>query len=157
MANETLLVIYSYHHKNTEKIAQAISEVLGAQIRTPQQISSEDISNYGLIGFGSGIYGGKHHKLLLDFADKLPKVTDRNAFLFSTFGAPGIVVNKKFISNNHKELRKKLQAKGYKVIGEFGCAGFNTNSFTKLFGGINKGRPDAEDLRKAEEFARGLG
>jgi hypothetical protein len=26
-------------------------------------------------------------------------------------------------------------------------------SFLKLFGGINKGRPNAEDLKHAEEFA----
>jgi flavodoxin len=34
--------------------------------------------------------------------------------------------------------------------------GFNTNSFLKLFGGINKGRPNAEDLKRAEEFAQKL-
>jgi hypothetical protein len=42
------------------------------------------------------------------------------------------------------------------IIGEFSCAGFNTNSFLKFLGGLNKGRPDAEDLRYAEEFARNL-
>jgi flavodoxin len=42
---------------------------------------------------------------------------------------------------------------GYDVVGEFGCAGFNTNSFLKLFGGINKGRPDDRDLTQAAEFA----
>jgi hypothetical protein len=34
--------------------------------------------------------------------------------------------------------------------------GHNTNSFLKVFGGINKGRPNAEDLRHAEEFAQNL-
>jgi hypothetical protein len=42
------------------------------------------------------------------------------------------------------------------IIDEFICAGFNTNSFLKLFGGINKGRPNVEDLRRAEEFALNL-
>jgi hypothetical protein len=42
------------------------------------------------------------------------------------------------------------------VIGEFGCAGWNTNSFLRFFGGLNKGRPNAEDLRNAEEFARSV-
>jgi len=36
------------------------------------------------------------------------------------------------------------------------CAGFNTNSFLKLLGGVNKGKPDAGDLNRAEEFARNL-
>jgi len=39
---------------------------------------------------------------------------------------------------------------------EFGCRGFNTNSFLRFFGGLNKGRPNAEDLRNAEEFARNV-
>ncbi len=55
-----------------------------------------------------------------------------------------------------RRLRKKLQSKGYMIVDEFSCAGFNTNSFLKLFGGINKGRPNAEDLKHAEEFAQNL-
>jgi len=42
------------------------------------------------------------------------------------------------------------------IIDEFNCAGFNTNSFLKLFGGINKGKPNTEDLKQAEEFAQNL-
>jgi hypothetical protein len=30
------------------------------------------------------------------------------------------------------------------------------NSFLKLLGGLNKGRPNAEDLKHAEEFAQNL-
>jgi flavodoxin len=53
-------------------------------------------------------------------------------------------------------LREKLDSKGYTIIDEFGCRGFNTNSFLKFFGGLNKGRPNAEDLKNAEEFARNV-
>ena len=35
-------------------------------------------------------------------------------------------------------------------------AGFNTNKFLKYFDGINKGRPNREDLKHAEEFASKL-
>jgi hypothetical protein len=42
------------------------------------------------------------------------------------------------------------------IVDEFGCAGLNTNSFLKLFGGMNKGGPNAEDLKHAEEFAQNL-
>jgi flavodoxin len=156
MGNKSLVLLCSYHHKNTEKVAKIIAEILDAQIKMPQETSPEEISNYGLIGFGSGIYSSRHHELLLDFADKLPHVTNKNVFIFSTYGAPGFVVNKDFVSKNHLQLREKLLAKGYTVIGEFGCAGFNTNSFLKSFGGINRGRPDSEDLMKAEAFARKL-
>ena len=60
------------------------------------------------------------------------------------------------MEKNHRLLRENLQAKGYAVIGEFTCPGFNTNLFLKHLGGLNKGRPNEEDLERAEEFARGL-
>ncbi len=156
---KTLLVLYSYHHKNTEKIANIFSKVLNAQIKTPEQIKPEKLKTYSLIGFGSGIYSAKHHKKILDLADKLPQVKNQKAFIFSTCGAPMTFMKldmeefTKYITKNHSSLREKLKAKGYKIIDEFSCAGLNTNSINKLFGGINKGRPNAEDLKHAEEFA----
>ncbi|MFX1572859.1 MAG: hypothetical protein ACFFB0_08920 [Promethearchaeota archaeon] len=42
------------------------------------------------------------------------------------------------------------------IIDEFQCKDFNTNSFMKYFGGMNKGRPNVEDLKYAEEFAQKL-
>lgn len=156
MLPKSLLLLCSYHHRNTEKIAKVIAEVLDAQIKTPLQTSPEEVHDYSLIGFGSGIYSSRHHKLLLDFVDQLPKVENKNAFIFSTYGAPKFIANKEFILKNHLLLREKLLSKGYKVIGEFGCAGFNTNSFLKRFGGINRGKPDTEDLKRAKEFARNL-
>ncbi|MDD1657674.1 MAG: flavodoxin family protein [Methanomicrobiales archaeon] len=157
---KSLLVVFSYHHKNTEKIAHVFAEVLGAQTKTPPQIHPEELQEYSLIGFGSGIYGAKHHTSLLDLADKLPHVNGRKAFIFSTCGAPVVVFDgerfRELVVKNHSMLREKLQSKGYSIIDEFGCAGFNTNSFLRLFGGLNKGRPDAEDLRHAEEFAQNL-
>jgi len=148
----SLLVLYSYHHKNTEKIAKVFAKILDAQIKSPQQISPEELQEYILIGFGSGIYGEKHHKLLLDFADKLPQVTNRKAFIFSTSAMQG----KAKVAKDHSTLREKLQTKGYMIVDEFSCKGFNTNSFMKYFGGMNKGRPNAEDLKHAEEFAQNL-
>jgi flavodoxin len=147
---KSLLVLLSYHHNNTEKIANVFAKVLDAQIKTPQQIIPDKLQEYGLIGFGSGIYGAEHHKLLLDLADKLPQVTNRRAFIFSTSA------NLEPLSKNHRSLREKLQSKGYTIVDEFTCAGFNTNSFMKYFGGMNKGRPNAEDLKNAEEFAQNL-
>ncbi len=149
---KSLLVLFSYHHNNTEKITNVFAKVLDAQIKTPQQINPEELQAYDLIGFGSGIYGGKHHELLLDLADNLPQVTNRNAFIFSTSAMTG----KAKVAKDHSLLREKLQSKGYMIVDEFSCKGFNTNSFMKYFGGMNKGRPNAEDLKHAEEFAQNL-
>jgi flavodoxin len=157
---KTLLICYSYHHNNTQKIAETIARVLQAQVKTTQQTSAEEIPNYDLVGFGSGIDSGKNYKELLDFADKLPQVMDKKAFVFSTSGMPvGISGQQRveeYTRKCHTTLKETLQSKGYTIVGEFGCAGFNTNKFLKYFGGINKGRPNAEDLKRAEEFASKL-
>jgi hypothetical protein len=42
------------------------------------------------------------------------------------------------------------------IVDEFNCGGFNTNSFLKLIGGMNKGRPNVDDLKHAEECAQNL-
>ena len=150
---KTLVIVFSYHHKNTEKIANVVANVLGAEVKTPQQVKPEEIAEYDLVGFGSGIYGATFDGSILELADRLPKANNKKAFLFSTYGAPAAFADRDFVKNNHSQIRKKLQEKGYIVIGEFGCAGWSTNSFLKYFGGLNKGMPDAEDLKNSEEFA----
>jgi flavodoxin len=151
VSGRALLVLFSYHHRTTEKIANVFARVLEAQVKTPQQVNPEELQEYALIGFGSGIYGAKHHKLLLDLADKLPH-SPQKAFIFST----SAVMGKAKVAEDHSTLREKLQSKGYTIVDEFSCKGFNTNSFLKYFGGMNKGRPNPEDLKHAEEFAQKL-
>lgn len=157
---KSLIVVYSYHHNNTQKIAEVMAKVLNAEVRTPQQTNPEELQQYGLVGFGSGIDTGKNYRELLDFADRLPQVVDKKAFLFSTSGMPigisGQQQLEEYTRKCHVTLKEKLQSKGYKVVDEFGCAGFNTNKFLKWFGGINKGRPNEEDLKNAEAFAEKL-
>ena len=149
---KSLLVLYSYHHNNTEKIAKAFARVLDAEIKNLKQVKPEELQDYDLVGFGSGIYGAKHHKLLLDLADKLPRVTNKSAFIFST----SAIMGKEKVAEDHSLLREKLQSKGYNILDEFACKGYNTNSFLKYLGGMNKGRPNAEDLKHAKEFAQNL-
>ena len=117
---KSLLVLFSYHHNNTEKIANVFAEVLDAQIKTPQQINPEELQEYNLIGFGSGIYGAKHHELLLDLADKLLQVTNRKAFIFST----SAIMGEAKVAKDHSPLREKLQSKGYTIVDDFACKGY---------------------------------
>ena len=149
---ETLIIYISVHHANTEKIAKVMANTLDATLLEVKQANASMLEQYDLIGFGSGIYFGKHHESLLDFVDKLPVLRNKKAFVFSTSGLGKIW----FIHNFDKPLREKLQRKGFDIIGEFSCRGLDTYRATKLVGGINKGRPNAEDLRQAEDFASGL-
>ncbi len=150
--DKSLLILFSYHHKNTEKIAKVMAKVLDAEIKMPDQINPEEIQDYSLVGFGSGIYSAKNHESLLELVDELPKIDNKNAFIFSTAGMTG----KSKTTKDHSTLKDKLESKGYKIVDEFQCKGFNTNSFLRLFGGMNKGRPNAEDLKNAEKFANNL-
>jgi len=151
-AGKCLIIVYSYHHKNTAKIANVFAAIFHAQVKTPEQVALEELREYDFIGFGSGIDSGKHYKQLLDLADRLPEVDKKSCFIFST----SAIMGKTKVDKDHSLLRQKLQSKGYIVEGEFSCKGFNTNSFLKYFGGMNRGRPNSEDLKNAEEFALSL-
>jgi flavodoxin len=148
----TLIVLHSYHHHNTAKVADVIAGVLGAQILAAQEADSEALGGYDLIGFGSGIDSGKHYEELLEMAERLPENINKKSFIFST----SAIVNADKMSEDHSCLRIRLVSKGYSVLGEFSCKGFNTNAFLKYFGGMNRGRPNDEDLRRAGEFAQSL-
>ncbi|MEM4500245.1 MAG: flavodoxin family protein [Candidatus Woesearchaeota archaeon] len=148
---KALIVYLSFHHKNTEKIAKVFSKVLNAQIIDLlkfRDVSKLNIFDYDLIGFGSGIYFGKHHRKLLEFVDSLP-INKMKVFIFSTCG-----INFKLF--NHYAIRKKLKQKHFEILGEFSCKGYDTYGFLKLIGGINKNHPNEEDIRRAEEFAKKL-
>jgi flavodoxin len=147
---KSFIVCFSYHHKNTDKIASVLAKTLDAEVKMPGEVSPQGFSEYDLVGFGSGISFGKHYKVLLDFADKLPHVTKKKAFIFSTSGQTGKT------SKFHQKLRDALQSKGFEIVGEFNCAGFDTYGVLKIVGGIQKEHPNEDDLKRAEIFAKGL-
>ncbi|MGA8849230.1 MAG: flavodoxin family protein [Dehalococcoidia bacterium] len=149
---KALIIYISVHHDNTEKVAKVMANTLDAALLEMKQASASMLEQYDLIGFGSGIYFGKHHENLLDFVDKLPMLRNKKAFIFSTSGLRKI----RFIHDFDKPLKEKLRQKGFDIIGEFSCRGLDTYRATKLVGGINRGRPNAKDLKQAEDFARSL-
>ncbi|MFX0068935.1 MAG: flavodoxin family protein [Promethearchaeota archaeon] len=152
MSQKSLIVYKSVFHGNTEKVAKAIAGVLNAKLVEPHEIGIDRLLEYDLIGLGSGIYNIKHHKDVLDFVDELPKMEGKKAFIFSTSGLRSIRIFHSF----NKHLEKRLLEKGFDIIGEFSCRGFDNNGLLRLIGGINKGRPNENDLKKAREFARNL-
>lgn len=77
-----LIICKSTHHGNTAKIAEKIAAVLKAEIKNPENIDPTQIPKYDLIGFGSGIYNGKHHPSLFDLVSKLELTKPQKAFIF---------------------------------------------------------------------------
>jgi len=152
MAKKCLIIVYSYHHNNTKKVAQKMSEVLNADVITPVEVQSYDLSEYDLIGFGAGIDSGKHYKPLIDCVQTMNLQKEQKAFIFSTSGVQG----QKKVYKDHTALRDILLNKKATILGEFSCKGFNTNLFLKYFGGMNKEHPTSEDLQNAQLFSENL-
>lgn len=149
---DCLIVYKSVHHGNTEKVAKAMADILDADLIAPEEIDSEIVENYDLIGFGSGIYHSKHHGSILGFVEEISPVRNKKAFIFSTSGMRRIPIFHDF----NKALLKRLNSVGFKVIDNFSCRGYDTNGVLEYIGGINEGKPDQEDLENARGFARSL-
>lgn len=145
---KTIIVYKSIHLGSTKKIAEAMEKILGADIMEPGDFDVDEIMVYDMIGFGSGIYDDGFHSSILSLIDKIPDFRAKRVFLFST---AGVIYDK-----SHREIRNKLREKNAVIVDEFYCRGFNKNSFLKYIGGMNKGRPNQEDIKNAEQFAYNL-
>lgn len=150
-----LILCKSEHHGNTAHVAREMAGVLGAGtlIAAPEEVPSTTLREYRLVGFGSGVYYGRMHQALIDWLHGLPDAPEpiMAAFVFSTSGLP-------FLEKVwHWPLKKLLARKGFEVVGEFSCRGFDTWGPLWLTGGLNRAHPDERDLDRAREFARRLG
>lgn len=146
---KTVIICKSVHHGNTLQVARAIADVLHAEIVVPEEFPYTSLGDADLVGLGSGIYYGGMHAALREWVRGLPAAAadGRRAFLFSTAGLP-------FLWRTwHRRLRDDLERKGFDVVGEFHCRGFDSWGPLWLAGGINRRHPDAWDLRRATEFA----
>jgi flavodoxin len=152
-AGGVLIILASSPGHGTSAIGEAIADRLGAAVASPEGIDPEELGKYSLVGFGSGIFDQAHHLSLLAFAERLPFSADRKVFIFSTSGVSRRFALDHGIDDPHDALRSRLRARGCAVVGEFNCVGFNDNSFLKLFGGMNKGRPNQQDIDLARAFA----
>lgn len=60
-----VLVVYeSIHNGNTERMVNLIGDCLDGGVFRVGEIDKSIIQDYDVIGFGSGIYFGKHHRSL---------------------------------------------------------------------------------------------
>jgi len=129
-----------------------MAEPLGTEPLEPRNADINSLLTSDLIGFGSGIYFGSHHRTLLAFVDRLPLVAGKKAFIFSTSGARNGVIQLPWCNYN-RALSSKLHDKGFETIGEFSCRGWDTSGPWSLLGGFGRGRPSPEDLQNARDFA----
>jgi len=144
---KTIIICESVSHGNTLSVAKAMAGVFEAKVVKPEEFDPNTVNDYDLIGLGSGIYHGKHHKNLLELAEKLPSA-NKSVFIFSTSGKGDIT--------QHRKLESIISSKGLSNAGEFTCKGRDTWGPFKLIGGINKGLPNKAMLERARDFAKSI-
>ena len=145
---KTAICYYSAHHGNTKLILDAIAEtdteVMLIDCTKKQEL---DLLPYERIGFASGIYYGSFAKQLVTFAQiNLP--TKRDVFFIYTCG------NK---SDRYTDrIREIAVQRDSRILGTYGCFGFDTFGPFKLVGGIKKEHPTEEEIDEAVRFYQGL-
>ena len=142
---KTVIIYHSSHHGNTKKLVEAVARGHDVTLIDASAQERADLSQYDLIGFASGVYGGNFHRNVLNFAkENLPE--GKRVFFLCTYGGRA----------NTKSIAAAVREKSAVVAGEFGCRGFDTFGPFKLVGGIAKGHPDEADLENARRFFEGL-
>ena len=142
---KTAIIFASVHHGNTRKIVEKIARNNDVDLIDATQVKEKDLSEYDRIGFASGIYYGKFHQSVLNFASvNLPEY--KEVFLICTYGG----------SAAYQSIETIIKDKHCNVIGKFSCKRYDTFGPFKLVGGIAKGHPNEKDLTAAMEFYQSL-
>lgn len=141
---KTAICYYSEHHGNTKLLLDAIQkqdpDVVLIDCTNKHEV---DLLGYDRIGFASGIYYGAFAKPLLSFAQiNLPD--KKEVFFLFTCG--------NMSSSYTNRIKEIAEAKEAKILGEYGCFGFDTFGPFKIVGGIKKGHPTDEEIGQAVSF-----
>ncbi len=147
-ARKTIIVFESYHHQNTEIIAQVIAQNLQAELYRTDQADLSIIPEFDTIGIGSGIYFGKPHEKIQKFLNGLSLLKGKKIFLFFTCGLQ--------LESYAHFCKDQIESAELEFLDCFSCKGFDTHHLYQLLGGRNQGHPDLKDLYHAEIFANKL-
>ena len=130
-------VVYCSKTGNTEKVARAIASVFDVEAKNlKKEITVKD---FDLLFAGSGVYGGKPGKQVVEFIDILKDVKGKKVALFGTYGESLEPI---------ESLGTNLEKKGMKIIGSWGCR--------RKFLIFGRNKPSDNDLKNAKEWAKEL-
>ena len=139
------LVVYYSKTGNTEKVARAIAKGLEADLKRVEEV--HDISGYDLICVGTPVYGFAPAGPVKKFLEEIIPLPDKKGMGFCTMHVAG---DKRTL----RIIKEKMEIKGITFLGGFSCRGLSSifaNIGPKIF---NKGKPDEEDLKRAEDFGK---
>ncbi len=139
---KAIIIYESTHHGNTKKLVEAIAAEHKVDVVSIENADSINLADYDMVGLAAGISYGKFYRRTENFATKIPR--DTKVFLLYTCGNPS--------DGYVKNITGTLEAGGAKVLGNYGCKGYDTYGPFKLVGGIAKGHPTEEEIRGAVAF-----
>lgn len=125
-----------------------MAKSISADLIDITQNKNPDISAYDIIGFASGVYFHSFHETLIKYISNASFKENQKVFLAATCGVAYI--------DYTKGVKKLLRQKNVECIGSFQCRGYDTFGIFGKLGGIAKGHPSPQDLKKAEDFIRNL-
>ena len=139
---KSIIIYESTHHGNTKRLVDAIAAKYNVETFSIENARSIDLSGYDMIGLAAGIAFGKFYKRMEKFAAKIS--SGNRVFLLYTCGNPS--------SGYVKSITRTLASNGVRVVGSYGCKGYDTYGPFKLVGGIAKGHPTEEEIIGAVAF-----
>ena len=126
---KSIIIYESTHHENTKKLVDALAKKHNMKTVSIENAESVDLLEYDIMGLAAGIAFGKFYKRMEEFAAKIP--SGKRAFLLYTCGNPS--------GGYVKSITKTLESNGVKVMGSYGCRGYDTYGRSNLSGGLPKG------------------
>lgn len=139
---KSIIIYESTHHGNTKKLVDAIAKKYNVDTVSIENAESVDLSGYDMVGLAAGIAFGKFYRRMEEFAIKIP--SGSRVFLLYTCGNPS--------AGYVKSITRTLTSNGARVMGNYGCRGYDTYGPFKLVGGIAKGHPTEEEILGAVSF-----
>ena len=139
---KSIIIYESTHHGNTKKLVDAIAGKHQVEAVSIENADSIDLSAYEMIGLAAGIAFGKFYRRMEKFAESIS--SGSRVFLLYTCGNPS--------DGYVKSITRTLESNGAKVMGSYGCKGYDTYGPFKLIGGIAKGHPTEEEIIGAVAF-----
>ena len=119
---------------NTKKLAEAIGSAIDVEAKTVDEPLTEDID---ILFLGSAVYAAGIDQKIKDFIKNI-NVNVGEVVNFSSAA---------LIESTYKQVKKEVEAKGLKMSeNEFHCRG--------AFKFVHRGRPNDDDLRDVQEFAK---
>ena len=137
-----IIIYVSKHHQNTKKVVDFLTEKFHIEAVNAENFS-KDISQYDNIIFMTGIYAFQLDESISKLIENLP-LENKRCFLIYTSAMDVDSFGKAFI--------KQIQKKNVSKCAFTHIPGFCTFGPFKLFKGVRKNHPDANDLEKVADF-----